>query len=282
MSVVTQAQQQNLQEIAAVRTFFASMSHADVFRYCLNLNRAKYPNAPALAASTVMICIDTEGWDASSIVLKEVGINTFDSRDMTELSSPGPWGENLLKNIFFYFARIEKHAHLWNRNFSAGDPKTNRFGQQRFLNDIEIVNFLKGAFEWPLNKDKKDGCVCPIVLLGHALDNDIDKMKKLLNFNAELRGNLVKQIDTQVIAKDVGHWDHPVNQIGLQRLVNNMGFEYRDSHTASNDAAMTTIAAIQLVLDDRYKDPKQLKKLQEVIDETEYRSSKHDWDHGSA
>lgn len=120
MAALTPTQQANLRDVAAVREFFAGMSHADVFKYCLGLNQSDYPTAPALAESTIVICLDTEGWDASSIVLKELGINTFDSRDMAKLQSPGAYGENLLKQVFFYFARIQKNAHLVNRNYSAG------------------------------------------------------------------------------------------------------------------------------------------------------------------
>lgn len=150
----------------------------------------------------------------------------------------------------------------------------------RFLNDHEITDCLKETFEWPLG-NSADGTVCPVVLLGHALENDVDKIEKLLGFNLMARGNLVKQIDTQIIARDVGHWNHPVNQIGLQRLVNELGFEYRDSHTACNDAAMTTIAAIQLVLDKTHKGITQPKSLQMIIDQTEIDSQKHSWNYGS-
>lgn len=150
----------------------------------------------------------------------------------------------------------------------------------RFLDDREVTACLQEIFEWPLD-NTIDGRVCPIVLLGHALDNDVEKMQKLLDFDPLAKGNLVKQIDTQVIARDVGHWNHPVNQIGLQRLVMEMGFAYRDSHTASNDAAMTLIAAMQLVLDAEFKDPSRSKPLQDVIDEVEKKSRSHNWHHGS-
>ncbi|KAF2438182.1 hypothetical protein P171DRAFT_372528, partial [Karstenula rhodostoma CBS 690.94] len=257
------------------------MSDADVLRFCCNLNRHEYPNAPPLAECTLVVCLDTEGWvsDADSTALKEVGMNTFESRDMTALTSPGPWGVNILNNVYFYFARVLKHAHLRNKNFSAGDPDTNRFGLQRFLDDTEVIQFLKSTFEWPLDKDTDDGRVCPVVLLGHAVENDVEKLEKLLQFTAR---NIVKQIDTQVIARDVGHWNHPANQIGLQRLVGDMGFAFRDPHTASNDAAYTTISAIQLIIDDQFKGAVQPCTLQSVINDLERNSEYHLWDHGSA
>lgn len=107
------------------------------------------------------------------------------------------------------------------------------------------------------------------------------KIDKVLSFNAHKRGNLVKEIDTQVIARDTGHWKHPVNQIGLQRLVNEMGFEYKNAHTASNDAAMTTISAIQLVLESSQKTNLHSKTLQDIVDQTAVNSKSHEWSHGS-
>ncbi|OAG00030.1 uncharacterized protein CC84DRAFT_1103249, partial [Paraphaeosphaeria sporulosa] len=282
MSVWTAVQQLNHLDIAAVDRFFAPLSHSDVLKYCCNLNRAKYPNAPALAAHTVVICLDTEGWDADSERLKELGMNTFEAGDMTMLASPGPWGEEILERIYFYFARIEKNAHLINKNASKGHPDNNRFGIQRFLDDQAVIDFLTSAFEWPLNYPMVDGYVCPVVILGHALNNDIEKIEKFLSWSPRTKGNLVKLIDTQVIAREVGHWTHPSNEIGLQRLVGNMGFEHRDGHTASNDAAMTTIAAIQLVLDDIHKGPNQPCSLQDVVDNIEALSQGQGWSWGNA
>jgi hypothetical protein len=167
-------------------------------------------------------------------------------------------------------------------NEGKGDPNTNRFGIQRFLNDQEVKACLADSFEWPMDPNIPDGCVRPVVLLGHALGNDVDKVTKLLQWSPRAKGNLVKEIDTQVIARDVGHWSHKVNEIGLQRLVGNMGFQHRDGHTASNDAAMTIICAVQLILDGAYKGNTQPYSLQDVVDNTELRSQKDDWYYGVA
>lgn len=61
----------------------------------------------------------------------------------------------------------------------------------------------------------------------------------------------------------------------------NMGFEHRDAHTASNDAAMTIIAAVQLILGEAYKGTKQPYSLQDVVDGLEFESQGHIWTHGS-
>lgn len=158
-----------------------------------------------------------------------------------------------------------------------GHPDTNRFGRQRFLDDEDVISFLSSSFEWPVSLPEYAGYICPVVILGYALGNDTQKIQKLLNWSPRTKGNLVRELDTQLIAREVGHWSHPSNEIGLQRLVGNMGFEYRDAHTASNDAAMTTIAALQLILDGRHKGPNQPYPLQDVVDNIEIMSQGQEW-----
>lgn len=121
MSVWTPLEQRNHEEIAAVERFFAPMSQANVLRFCCGLNRTMYPNAPLLAAHTVVICLDLEGWDADSERVKEIGMNTFEANDMSALMAPGPWGQEIFKKMWFYFGRIEKNSHLINKNRSAGE-----------------------------------------------------------------------------------------------------------------------------------------------------------------
>lgn len=117
--VWTSAQQQNHLQIAEVDRFFAPMSDANVLKYCFNLNRDRYPEASALAASALVVYIDTEGWDADSQRLKELGMAVLEARDMTPLTSAGPYGENIIKNLTFYFVRIQENSHLRNKNLSA-------------------------------------------------------------------------------------------------------------------------------------------------------------------
>ena len=52
----------------------------------------------------------------------EIGVSTFDSRDMRTVKKPGLHGENLLDKIYFYHARIQEDAHLINIKFCVGNP----------------------------------------------------------------------------------------------------------------------------------------------------------------
>ena len=70
----------------------------------------------------IVVCFYTESWTYNHNKLTEIGISTFDSRDMRALMRSGSYGENLLKQIYFYHARIQENAHLLNVKYRVGDP----------------------------------------------------------------------------------------------------------------------------------------------------------------
>ncbi|KAF1967948.1 hypothetical protein BU23DRAFT_572770 [Bimuria novae-zelandiae CBS 107.79] len=194
----------SLAELKRVKEYFATKSQSEVLMYCLGL--INLPDAPELAKSTIAICVDTEGWNANSSVLTEVGFCNFEPETM-QTTEPGPFGENLLQNTYFYHIRVAETAHY--KNFSAA-----------------------------------------------------------------------AEMDTQILARELDYWQSPKNQVGLKNLVAKLDFEYRDPHTSSNDAAMTLIVALLLVLPEKYyKD--QPKTLQHVIDEVEKTSKTCEFDYSS-
>lgn len=77
MSVWTPSQQRNHEELADIERFFAPISHAEVLKFSCGLNRNIYPNAPPLIAYTVVICLDTGGWDTDSQRLKEIEMSNY-------------------------------------------------------------------------------------------------------------------------------------------------------------------------------------------------------------
>jgi hypothetical protein len=266
-------------ELAELAKYLEKKSNAEILQYCLGL--CEFEDAPPIAERIVVICFDTEGWTADSAKITEVGFNTFDTRDMRKMR-PGPHGENFMKQIYFYHIRVQPNAHLLNIKYCPGDPTANRFGQTRFLTNSETQGCLDDAFGWLLETGKPELGLCPVIMLGHALGGDLDKLQNTLGWNPQSLGNIVKVLDTQQIIRDVGWWEKR-DQIGLPAIVARCSFTYRNAHTASNDAAMTTIAAIQMVLPNSkaWKEADQTKPLQAVIDEVEARSQKHNWTWGS-
>lgn len=138
---------------------------------------------------------------------------------------------------------------------------------------------LEDAFQWPVDPNDLGKGICPVVLLGHALSGDIAKLTSELAFEADAYGQVVKEVDTQIIARELDYWVTPRDQVGLKHLVPRLGFEYRDAHTACNDAAMSLIAAILLVLPSRYF-PTKGSGLQQMIDDVEKRSKGNPFNYG--
>jgi hypothetical protein len=100
--------------------------------------------------------------------------------------------------------------------------------------------FLTDIFAWPMDVRKPELGFCPVVIMGHALHGDITMLRRTLGFDSESLGTIVKVIDTQRLSKECGVVPRGGNMIGLSNLVRQVGFEYRDAHTASNDAAMVS------------------------------------------
>ena len=89
-------------------------------------------------------------------------------------------------------------------------------------------------------------------------------------------------IDTQQLSRETGYWPTTGNPDSLAKLLPRCGFDYRNPHTASNDAAMTIICAIQMVLPTHLKSENATgKSLQNIIDDIEVASKYQDWTWGT-
>jgi hypothetical protein len=109
-------------EIQQLASTLALKSSREVFSHCLGLSKLK--GVPAVADNMIVLSFDTESWVSNHDAITEVGVSTFDSRDMRALESPGLHGENLLKQVYFYHARMLENAHFLNLKFCVGDPES--------------------------------------------------------------------------------------------------------------------------------------------------------------
>ena len=109
-----------LSVLQQLKTELSYKSGKAVLEHCLGLSKLK--DVSPLADSMIVVCFDLESWARDHSKLTEIGISTFDSRDMRALEDPGMHGEELLKQVYFYHARIEENAHLINIKFCVGDP----------------------------------------------------------------------------------------------------------------------------------------------------------------
>jgi hypothetical protein len=166
---------------------------------------------------------------------------------------------------------------------------SNRFGQTRFVPRTEACEMLDSIFNWPIDENRPELGYCPVVLMGHALSGDLSMLSSTLGVHAAAFDTVVKIIDTQSLCIETDYW-HSRNKAGLHALVPMCNFEYRNAHTASNDAAMTLICAIQMVLPDSLKshtaaginEPTGGRSLQDVIDKVEVASQAQTWTWGAA
>jgi hypothetical protein len=123
--------------------------------------------------------------------------------------------------------------------------------------------------------------MCPVIFVGHAVTNDIIMLSDALGIDAALMGTVVKTIDTQALAMSAG-LERPRRQIGLHTLCSIHGFEFRDSHTAGNDAAYTLFNAVFMALRPEYfsgaESDASSKTTQQVVDDVELHSRAHEYD----
>ena len=189
----------------------------------------------------------------------------------------GPFGEELMRKITFHHLRIVETAHLKTNAAWMKGPEGNRFGHSRFVTFAEARRILDSLFCQPIptlsitatNNAHQDlkGCKRPIILVGHAMYHDEAHFRKNgLSYDLFQHGTVVKQIDTQPLAKATHTWLDPAapsNDVGLDTLTRTLGFEHEDAHTACNDAARTLISAIQMVLPKQCREGKE-KNMQDV------------------
>ncbi|KAL1607972.1 hypothetical protein SLS60_002911 [Paraconiothyrium brasiliense] len=256
--------------IAGVRDFLRTIpTQTAKLRYILGLDSVE--NAPKLANSIVVNCIDTEHYEWDSSKLTEIGINTFASGDLRQhIANPGPNGENLLHQIYYYHFRMLPNAHCINKRFCPGNPENNRFGNTRFATYVQGKAMLEECFYWDVTAGRAQDGKCPTVVIGHALRNDADGLARTVGFEPEAADTVVAVIDTQQMAREMGIYNPAGarNEVGLRDLSAHFDIPYRDSHTAGNDAAYTTFSAIYMALYGRIM-PTFTKSVLEVVDDVE-------------
>jgi hypothetical protein len=251
--------------IEEVRSFFRRMSDSSILEYGLGIDK---PNAPELAQHTTTVAMDCEKFEFEPRCLTEYGLNTFTRKEMfPTLQNPDSHNKNILQNIYFYHIRLLENAYYINRRWCPGNPEQNRFGVTRFATTKEAKDFLASCLSWPIDARKPDGEKCPVIFLGHAVNNDLDMLQKDIGINVTALSNVVAVIDTQTIANEK-HIYGKGDKIGLGPLISRYGVSFRDGHTAGNDAAYITIATVQMVMADK-EEQDETRSLQWVVDDLE-------------
>lgn len=254
----------------------------EILREGLALNKGQDNDIPEIARPLMqhlkLICIDTESYTDNTDELTELGIVQLKYSQADSTRNPGEHGLLLLKQMAFLQFCVVENAHL------VSGPKENHYGHPRWTTFGELGMILHGIINKRITTNKElEGCVEPVVLLGHDLKHDIRHLQKsALQYDISSQRSIVATVDTQVLAKEVGLY-HPsaktakeqaTLQIGLLDLAQAIGFEHKLLHTACYDAASTIICAIHIALPKDLSNPGNANlTLQGVVDQVKVAST---------
>lgn len=207
----------------------------DVLAHCIGLVRnPSFPDAVNEALdNAIVICLDVEWFERGSGSITELGVGVVASpRD-----SPNDPFRPLWK-MAVHHARMIEHAHMVNGKKCEAHPENFDFGATRFVTleegrQLLLHNFITYGEELNLR---------PIVLIGHAVENDIEAMKEHLEVDLASLGVILVALDTQFMAQEL-NIGVTNKKISLKNLLGHFGIYREHLHNAGNDAGMTIMAA---------------------------------------
>ncbi|KAF2849588.1 hypothetical protein T440DRAFT_130838 [Plenodomus tracheiphilus IPT5] len=220
--------------------YLLSRSDVSILRHFLGI---PIPGAPALLNEVAVVCIDTEWWQKEPKPTTEIGVAELITEDLVLT----PHAENILIGMHVAHARIKPHAHLLNNFAGAGDPEKFHFGKTRFVSMKEAREVVENTFVRS-RQSSEDAQLQPIILIGHAVDNEFDLIERAFSVDLRSFGTIIKVIDTQEMAREAGIEGPNGPNIGLRDLLAYFNVRVPNLHTAGNDAAGTMIAAVLLAL----------------------------------
>lgn len=286
-----------IQRHDVLKNAFKGFTEVEVLREALGLRSEPSARIPAIGRPLVphikVVCIDTESWTDNTDHMTELGLVQTTYTQVKQAGEPSEHGFRVLQQLTFMHFRIVENAHLKIVRKDSRGPEGNRYGKTRWTTFAELRNILKNLLMKPIGdigNGRLQGCMIPIVLVGHALSHDIGNTSKPpLSFDLASIPSIVALVDTQLLARKVGIWDpkgpNKNDQISLRDLTDKLGFDHRNSdpHTACNDAARTMISAIHMVLKEKERrPPKQTQTLQEVVKQLELSSQNRSLPFGTA
>ncbi|KAH9879562.1 hypothetical protein IAQ61_001380 [Plenodomus lingam] len=220
--------------------FLLARSDVTILRHFLGF---PIVGAPALLNEAAVVCIDTEWWQKEPNPTTEIGVAELITEDLTLI----PHAENILTGMHVAHARIKSTAHLLNSFVGAGDPEKFHFGTTRFVSMTEAQSIVENTFARP-RQSSDDAQLQPIILIGHAVDNEFEVLERTFGVDLRSFGTIIKVIDTQEMARNAGIKGPNGPNIGLRDLLAYFNVKVPNLHTAGNDAAGTMIAAVLLGL----------------------------------
>jgi hypothetical protein len=270
------------QRLRALAGFFKTLPPSKILKQALGFYDPYLLQTPTdampLLNHILTICVDTESYTMNTDQMTELGLIYISYKTAKAAHPSGPHGWKLQEALKFLHFRVVEHAHLKSNRLDSSGPLGNRFGNTTFTSFAELRVILDDLMNQEIQTTDPalKGCKRPVILVGHALRHDTENTNKQgLEYNLDDHVTLVAKIDTQALAREAGVWvplvGEETNEIGLRRMIENLGFQHLDDHTACNDAARTMMCAVHMILPEALQqadDP----TMQAVTDRVEARS----------
>jgi hypothetical protein len=145
----------------------------------------------------------------------------------------------VMRHLLNFHVRIKPNAHLVNSELCEGHPEEFQFGRTSFVNVVQARDLLRYAFA----RTDAAGNSRPIIFIGHAVSNDIEKLATHFNFDIGALGNVVATLDTQVMAAELGLAEAG-RKMRFSDLLSTFGITEKYLHNAGNDTVTTMITAM--------------------------------------
>ncbi|KAF3039079.1 hypothetical protein E8E11_006104 [Didymella keratinophila] len=270
------------QRLRVLADFYKTLPPSTILLEALGFYDPRFLKTPLdavpLVEHLITICVDTESYTMNTDQMTELGLVHISRKTAKAAHPPGPHGWKLQEALKFLHFRVVEHAHLKSNRVVSKGPLGNRFGNTTFTSFTELRVILDDLMNQDIvSKDPAlKGCKRPVIIVGHALKHDTENTNKQgLEYNLDDNLTLVAKVDTQALARETRVWVPPVgmetNEISLRLMIEKLGFQHTDDHTACNDAARTMMCAIHMVLSGALQQSDN-PSMQAVADRVEARS----------
>ncbi|RMZ83119.1 hypothetical protein DV738_g1261, partial [Chaetothyriales sp. CBS 135597] len=248
----------------------------------LDLTKA---SAHEFLGQPIFVAIDVESYERAHDLVTEVGVSTLDTLDLVG-REPGKNGELWMQYIRSRHFRIKGREIYVNKDFCIGDGNAFDFGQSEWIDLDKIGDVIDSCFEWPFSalcihssaEEQKGGRERRILLVGHALQGDLEYLSKLNSavFSAprELTTTMQLSSQEQVTTSDpralkgAQICDRIIECLDTSKLYKGLMHEYNirslvslmaeferpalNPHNSGNDARYTLEALIGIAIKSRF------------------------------
>jgi hypothetical protein len=148
-----------------------------------------------------------------------------------------------LEYMSIHHVRVREYAHMVNWTCQWFSRKVS-VRPTTFVRMEEGRSLLSQCFALD---NAASGIVQPVVLVGHAVDNDIEVTKAQMGVDLNRNGGIIAILDTQVMAAELEISNAAEKPIGLRSLIEYFAITEPYLHNSGNDIATTMIALLLLV-----------------------------------